>query len=253
MKTIYYKDFKELKREIHPYKVIKCNEGTICLTDDYVYKILYIATPVFIHNVKKFHKFNSYFLTVPLSLIYLKDSRERIGFSMENSGNDLWTLLLSNTLSLQEKKEIALQMKEICIYLRTKRYVHGDIKLENLLYKDGILRLTDINSMLKIPNSTPLRMPDVYKTWYEKYNDAFYIDYLAMNYCMYILLNFDFDGINLIKRTPEWCDGFSYSYNKIMESENKVFDDEIYEKMKASFTNVREKLLTKDFLVDYMK
>lgn len=259
MEKFYYRSIDEFKNAIKPCKIIDCNEGYLYLTDSCAYKVLDIVrfscSPKLL---KKLNKLEQRLLTIPKSLLYFLDLYEKhnvcAGFAMENSGQDLWSLLLNDVLSFKEKKEIALQMKEICSYLKKKRYVHGDIKLENFLYKDGILRLTDINNMRKNPNirdyDDKLRMPKLYEMQYLGCEDGFYVDYLAINYCMYILLNFDLDGI--IKIIRAYDEGFHYDYEEILDSENKVFDSEIHKKMKYTFEHIEERKLTKEFLVDYL-
>lgn len=247
MKRIYYENIYSFKEAIKPYKIVKSKEGTIYFTKTYVYKVLYShqTSLYFPSLMKSLSKFNSSLFTIPLFLLYFKNN---IGFVMENGGEDLWSLLLNDCLNFKEKKEIANQMKEICSYLDRKGYVHGDIKLENFLYRDGNLRLTDLNYMTKNPEKgDTIRMPDIYKTWYKRCKDGFYVDYLAINYCMYILLNFDFNEIKAIERTTEWCDCFSYSYDRILDSKNKVFDNEIYEKMLDSFKHTEKKKINKGF------
>lgn len=259
MEKFYYRSIDEFKNAIKPCKIIDCNEGYIYLTDSCAYKVVdtirFSCSPKLL---KKLSKFEQRLFTVPKSLLYFLDLYEKynvcVGFAMENSGEDLWSLLINDVLSFKEKKEIAFQMKEICSYLRKKRYVHGDVKLENFLYKDGNLRLTDINNMRKNPNNMEMeqiRLPSLYDIWYSKCRNGFYVDYLAINYCMYILLNFNLEGIKNITRN--YWRGFHYDCDKILDSENRAFDSEIYKKMKATFENVEERKLTKEFLVDYLK
>lgn len=259
MEKIYYKSIDEFKNAIKPCKIIDCNEGYIYLTDNCVYKVLdtvrFSCSPKLL---KKLSKLEQRLLTIPKSLLYFLDLYEKhnvcAGFAMENGGEDLWSLLLNDTLNFDEKKEIAYQMKKICFYLKKKRYVHGDIKLENFLYKDGNLRLTDINNMRKNPNirdyDDKLRMTKLYEMWYLACEDGFYVDYLAINYCIYILLNFDLKGIEKITSTHSY--GFHYDYGEILDSENRAFDSEIYKKMKTTFEHIEERKLRKVFLVDYL-
>lgn len=261
MKKVYYKDLSEFESAIKPYRTIDCTEGTIYFTENYVYKILTnkasFCSP---RLIKPLSKLDSTFLTVPKFLLYILDTYGKkfnkcAGFAMELAGGNLWAFLSGAELSFERKKDIAYQMKEICIYLRKKKYVHGDIKLENFLYnyKDGILRLMDINNMRKNPNITnidKLRMPPLYDIWYKKCKDGFYVDYLATNYCMYILLNFDLEGI--AKIITEYNKGFHYNYYTILDRGNRVFDNEIYEKMKSTMEHIEERKLTKEFLVDYL-
>ncbi len=255
MKKVYYKDLSDFESAIKPYKTIDCNEGTIYFTENYVYKTLNgIHCSCSPRLLRPLSSLNPSFLTIPKLLVcFLYDYDKYnicVGFAMENGGEDLWSLLLNDALNFGEKKDIAYQMKEICVYLRKKKYVHSDIKLENFLYKDGVLRLTDINNMIKNPNIMYFDKLRLYEIWCSKCRDAFYTDYLATNYCMYILLNFDLEGVAKIIR--KYDKGFHYNYDKILDSENRVFDDDIYEKMKCTMEHIEERKLTKEFLVDYL-
>lgn len=255
MEKIYYKDEDDFLNAIKPYKIFSGNEGTIYFSETFVYKIInnrFIINPKFI---KSLNRLDSTLLTIPTMLIYFfnKNNGESfVGLAMENGGDDLWSLIRKGDLTYLERREIAYQMKEICLYLKKKGYVHGDIKLENFLYKEKNLRLTDINNMKENPdirNLNEVRMPKFYERLYKKCEDGFYVDYLAINFCMYIRLN-QLD-IEEISKTITY--GFSYNCDAILDSENKVFDNEIYKRMIATFYHPEERKLNKEFLIDYMK
>lgn len=266
MEKVYYKDFDEFESAINPYKTMDCNEGVIYFTKNYVYKLLTKVQLMTMEQsccsskeMNSISKLDDNIITRPLFLLHFYNKygekfNKCSGFAMKDGGENLWDLLLNDSLSFEEKKDIAHQMKSICSYLIRKRYIHGDIKLENFVYKDGILRLTDINNMKKNPNirrnNKKLRMPQLYEMWYLKCEDGFYIDYLAINFTMYILLNFNLDDIIKIIRNNS--DGFRYDYEKILDSENKVFDNEIIKRMKSTIENIEERKLKKEFLVDYL-
>lgn len=232
MEKLYYKDMNDFLITIKPYKIFPGNEGTIYFSQNFVYKI--IEDVRFLPNlrfIKSLNKLDSSLLTIPISLVYFtsvydkdnKNIESCTGIKMDNGGCDLWSLILNDSLTFTEKKDIAFQMKKICLYLKKKRYIHGDIKLENFLYKDGLLRLTDLNNMKKTPNINrcvdKIRMPLFYDNLYKKCGDGFYLDYLAINFCMYILLNFTSLDVEEISKSISY--GFSYNCNKILNSKTK--------------------------------
>ncbi|UYV68807.1 hypothetical protein LAZ67_6000928 [Cordylochernes scorpioides] len=48
------------------------------------------------------------------------------------------------------------QIAEACHYLHTEKlFVHGDLKLENILIKDGTIKLADFGVSLRLASTTP--------------------------------------------------------------------------------------------------
>lgn len=240
-------------------RMIKTNEGIVCKTSEFVYKIFdysnlgeYYAK---MKNIKKLASLSEDMFTVPCSLIYIDGYFA--GFKMHNLGEALLDKILADELTIEDKKLIANGLKDISLYLKKKRLVHLDINLKNILYLDGNVRLADINGMLKIPYVFPfknqyIRTLELYYHWLLKYGVAL-IDYLEINFCTHILFNCDTNHLLELFKKANNRTQTSYMYYELLDVGNTSFDDDAFAYFEEAFNQKRIKLEPNTYLIDYLK
>lgn len=137
-------------------------------------------------NIEDIGKLNSNYLTTPIASFYLSD--EYYGYAMEDAGCDLEKKIKVIDLTKNEILDILWQLREIINYLHSLSLGHGDIKLENILLKDGHVRLGDVNN-LTYPNAIP-NLNKFYSEWYKIWKSYQLVDIFAFNYLTFLLLNY---------------------------------------------------------------
>lgn len=167
--------------------IADCFEAEVYKSGDEIWKIFHCY---FCNrneeNMEKLALLNKEYLTTPRALFYLSD--EYFGYAMEDAGIDLSKMILNGNLTRNDLLAILQQLKERIFYLHSLSLGHGDIKFENILVKNGHVRLGDINS-LTYPAAVP-NLNRYYQEWYKKWNDYFLVDIFAFNYLTFLLLNY---------------------------------------------------------------
>lgn len=253
-----FSSLENFQEATKPYRLEKTNDGTVYFKDDFVYKIFdysnfneYFEN---IKNIKKVSRFNGSLFTIPYSFIYIDG--DFVGFKMYNLGETLLDTLLNGDLSIDEKKEIGNSLKEIALYLRKRSLVHSDIHLKNILYKDGNIRITDINGIMKIIHANSLkdkyiRMLDLYYYWYIKYGISC-LDYLEINFCTHILFNCSQEYLTELFVKKKYG-SFSYRMGYLLDLDNTFFEDDVFKYFQDSFNQKRKTLDQHIYLIDHLK
>lgn len=260
----YYDSILDFENTIKADKVINANEAKIYFKGSFVYKIFNHLKKEYyknVHHIKKLANLDNCMFTIPIELIYIDG--KFYGFKMLNAGLSLWSILLNQELSFDEKKLIAYQLKNISEYLKRKRLVHPDIHLCNILYLDNLVRLTDINGILntcellndkKRKKLGGIKMSEIFEYWLELYG-AEYLDYLEINFCMHVLFNIPKDELNNIyngKNGEINPMGWHYA-SKLIDYKNSVFKDDVAEYFNACFNREEKTLLLDTYLIDHLK
>lgn len=260
-----YDSILDFESKIKADKVIETNEGRIYFKDGYVFKIFHEFLKCGYYakssQIKLICNLDSNMFTIPIELIYIDD--ELSGFKMINGGCSLLRFILEQELSLEEKKVIAYQLKNISEYLKCRRLVHPDIHFCNALYLNNLVRLTDVNSILplsKISNSTlskkygTIRMPEIYAYWLSLYGPE-NLDYLEINFCMHILFNFTKDELNDIYKFEhvEINPMNMHYFSELVDHKNTAFDDNIFAHFNDCFNKKRKTLSLDTYLIDHLK
>lgn len=237
----------------------------IYITENFVYKIFDKEEDNYFFkasHIKKFEHLDQELLTIPISFVYING--EFSGFKMNKCGLDLKTQFMNGTLTFEELINISNELKNIQLYLKKKYLIHGDIQLSNILYQNNKVTLTDINSMLRLSNwlnrskfygkfdGGSVSCPDDYYFWALHYGEE-YLDYLATNFCTFLLLNYsqkeindlnkEYSEVRLYKKTERFTDN----------RENKVFDDDIFDYFIDAFSGNRKELYPCLYLIDHLK
>lgn len=127
------------------------------------------------------------YLTVPTSEIYV--DYKFYGYGMDYAGVNLKKYLHKKKVSRDEIIEILHKVKECLINLHDANFVHGDLKLSNILVNDGEVKITDVNNMkLGILSPVYLNMLSSYLMPYYGHGKA--LDIHAFNYITFCLLNY---------------------------------------------------------------
>lgn len=268
MKKESYRSLDSFTDSIKPIKIIESNEAHIFITGNFVYKI-FDRFNVGQYYCKKSHilglqHLNSEMFTIPVSLIYINN--RFLGFKMINCGESLNNQFIEDKLSFNELVSISEQLKDIQLYLTKKSMIHGDIQLDNLLYKNGKVTLTDINSASAFPtilngykklfwnssNGSLVRVPDDFYFWSQCYGPE-YLDYLETNYCTFLLLNFS--PSEIIKLNDGSIDFKSYKRidRFLMNPSNNKFEDDVFDYFMNAFSGEKKKLSVDIHLVDHLK
>lgn len=268
MKKEHYHSLESFKAKINPTSYMVSNEGCIYITDNFVYKIFYSSDLDSYYcqksNITSISRLSEQMLTIPVSLIYINN--KYMGFKMFNCGNNLNNLFLEGKLSKEELIAISIQLKEIEQYLRKKSLIHGDIQLSNLLYQNRNVTLTDINSFIKLPKwynfykkyfistsgGQSLRIPGDYYFWVRSYGYE-YLDYLAINYCTFLLLNYTPSEIDELNKRAHECKIYKKTERFIDDAENKAFEDDVFDYFVETFSGNKKKVLSDLYLIDHLK
>ncbi len=251
-----YESLIEFQNTICPDRLITSNEGIIYFKGDFVYKIFDYSNLnkyyTSIRNIKKLSKLDEGLFTIPHSLIYIGGNF--VGFKMRNLGVTLLDKYLKDGLSFEEKKLIAYKLKDIAQYLNRKRLVHFDIHLNNILYLDQNVRLTDVNGMMHIPHiycfkKEYSRILELYYYWLTIYG-AVNLDYIEINFCMHILFNTTQETLKNIFNDNRMSLRHLYA---LLDCPNTAFESDVFDEFNDLFNRKKKGLTQSSYLIDHLK
>lgn len=83
------------------------------------------------------------------------------------SGDTLEELIFEQKIKFSEHKcvKITIQLMEIVLYIHTKGYVHLDLRIPNVLFKNGVIHLIDFGLARRIGEPSPLKKSA--RTWFK--------------------------------------------------------------------------------------
>lgn len=98
---------------------------------------------------------------IPAYLDFFTDSRHSYLVMSYMDGDTLEDLIFEHGMKYGEAEclHIALQLLELVRYLHEQGYVHLDLRIPNVLFKDGRIHLIDFGLARRIGEPPPLRQP----------------------------------------------------------------------------------------------
>ena len=245
-------NWDDFLRSVSSWRQFSSRSAEIFLNDDYVFKIFNSSTPI---NRRKENyidflaSLDPNLLTIPDRKVYING--EYYGYRMENGGSPLLDYIIDNNVNFDEKVKIVYVIKKIIKYLDAQGIIHGDFRLANLLYKEGIIRLTDLNSIL-FPGDKPYDMPTLHLWWYNSIDSSILIDNLAFNLLTYILLNYE----NTVIKWAMERGINAFNVSSVFDNDKNLFDHEVMDVVKNAILNkcgAMRQLKPDTYLIDYLK
>ncbi|MCH5166476.1 MAG: hypothetical protein J1F35_01160 [Erysipelotrichales bacterium] len=254
VKNYSYTDFRNIVTS--GFSHYPSRDGDVYVGADVAYKIYDQYMPP--KNKREFRVedialLDEKFLTIPISKLYIDDVYS--GFEMFNGGESLKSYLFKYSVSFDETINILNQLKDIIIYLSDNSLVHADVRLSNILYKNGHVRLTDVNGILfngDIP--LPYSFVPLFQNWYIVDGSVKMLDVLAFNLWTYILLN------NSVQDTRKDViyniEFFLDDLRSVLDKDSGMFDNEVTSIVKNAILgdhSAIKELKPNTFLIDYLK
>lgn len=253
MKKIYFleDDYEDLL--MNTRVVGSGTESTVIEYQDYVLKILF---PHFIFRYSR-RKLNALaeleklypYMTLPLGEVYLEF--HFIGYMMEHAGVSLKEYILNNSFKEEEKVNVLKSLKAAIEEMHKAGIVHGDIQFGNLMYKDGIAKVSDINNV-RYKRYHDMYLNEISLELVRKYGTTPLLDIHAFNYLTYILINLNDDDLReLVSLGADSIKSFSREYYP-----NKYFDDKVCDEQMELLlrpTSKSDAMMKSKYLIDYLK
>ncbi len=237
-------------------KKVRGTEGTVFFIGDEVYKIFNDNFPPVLRDLKRFSKIanlDDTKLTTFKDFIHFLDNGSLAGVVMPYAGVPLDEYIHAKVKSKDDMIEKLLQVKNIVLYLKKKKLVHGDLHIQNILVDDvGVCRLTDVNGLI-FSRKQQKRLSNLYYLWLLTVKKYKLLDELAFNLLTFILLNYEIDEVKCLIEDATLEDNDYLCY---LVKDNHVFDKDVYE----VFSGVLEgdesaikALKPNTFLIDHLK
>lgn len=202
-------------------------------------------------NIDKLEVLNPMYITKPNIKVYFDNVYQ--GFGMDYGGITLLEFLKKFRMNQRIVEVFSRQMKNITLYLEGFGITHGDIGLSNIVYKDGIIRLTDVNNMI-FPDDQENHANLLYKDWYKATGTFKFLDEYACNLICFLLLNYPTEFlINIFSRDFYFDNNF---LKDLLNIKCDMFDQEVLQVVKASILGDRDaikQLKPNTFLIDYLR
>lgn len=193
------------------------------------------------------------YMTLPVKEFYI--DFKYTGFLMEHAGISIKDLLLLSELSIDERIELLHKIRVCLKRINDEGMVHGDIQFSNIMYDNGVVKISDINNV-KFGRYRAMYLNAIANHLCSRYGKTYLLDLHAFNYFSYILLNLD--GDDLRSYVQLGADSFRvFLYNKDYKKiKNNHFDEDVCEEQLDLLMHPKSKKLALEkskYLIDYIK